>query len=90
MVNFAENISMWWGDNLHAQIIEINREKAQVVVEGVNVRNTTIKRTRENPQGGLEEKACPIHISNVMLKDKYDARRTGNGKAAATEQKGEE
>ena len=39
----------------------------RVVVEGVNVRKKHRKPTQANPDGAIEEKEAPIHISNVAL-----------------------
>ena len=52
----------------------IDRKKNRITVEGINIRKVTLKRTSQNPQGGIIEKECPIHISNVMLKDRYDEK----------------
>lgn len=61
------------------RILSVNREKATVLVEGCNVRKKAVRRSQENPQGGIIDKECPIHISNVMLKETYDARRARRG-----------
>jgi large subunit ribosomal protein L24 len=38
----------------------------RVLVEGVNLRKKTLRRTQDNPQGGITEKECPVAVSNVM------------------------
>jgi ribosomal protein L24 len=40
-----------------------------VVVQGVNIVTKHVKPSRENPQGGIQKREAPIHISNVMLAD---------------------
>lgn len=57
------------------KVMLIDSTKNRVVVEGVNIRKKAIRRTQQNMQGGIEEIECPIHISNVMAKVKYDAKR---------------
>ncbi len=57
------------------RVLTIDREKGRVVVEGCNVRRKTVRRSPDTPQGGITEVECPIHISNVMLQDVYDARQ---------------
>ena len=52
----------------------IDKKKNRITVEGINIRKVALKRTSQNPQGGIIEKECPIHISNIMLKEKYDAK----------------
>lgn len=44
-------------------IIKTNK----VVVDGVNVMKKTIKGSKENPRGGIIEKAMPLHVSNVQI-----------------------
>ena len=57
------------------KILDVDREKGRVVVEGVNLRKRAERRTADRPEGGITEKECPIHISNVMAQERYDARR---------------
>lgn len=50
------------------RVIEVDRDKGRVVVEGVNM----VKRhTKANPQrqikGGIAEREASIHVSNVMV-----------------------
>ena len=49
------------------RVIEINREKMTVVVEGINVRKKHSRPTQANPNGGIISREMPIHYSNVML-----------------------
>ena len=46
-------------------VLEVSTEKGQVVVEGVRVMKKAVRRSEQNPDGGLVEKDGPIHISNV-------------------------
>ena len=41
----------------------------KVVVSGVNVHVRHRKPSQVNPQGGLERREAPLHISNVALAD---------------------
>lgn len=51
-----------------AKILEVNPDKETVLVEGVNVvKKHTKPRPPKVPQGGILEKAMPIHASKVML-----------------------
>lgn len=56
------------------KITSINRKKETVTVEGVNLRKKAVKPNGEN-EGGIVEFEGPIHISNVMTKEKYDSRK---------------
>ncbi len=56
------------------KITSINRKKETVTVEGVNLRKKAVKANGE-VVGGIVDFEGPIHISNVMLKEKYDSRK---------------
>ena len=47
----------------------------KVLVEGVNLVTKFERKTQENPEGGSVEKEAPIHYSNVMLAEKFDAKK---------------
>ena len=63
------------------KVLQVDREKQLVVVEGINVRKKTQRRSQEHPEGGIVDLACPIHISNVMAADRYDARQQATAPA---------
>ena len=48
----------------------------RILVEGVNLITKYERKTQENPEGGSVQREVPIHYSNVMLAEKYDARRS--------------
>lgn len=56
------------------KVLEVNKETQRVLVEGLNLRKRAQRPTQDNPEGGIVEKECPIHISNVMSQERYDAR----------------
>ena len=43
-------------------------QASKVIVEGLNVVKKHVKPQGQTRQGGIIEKAMPIHVSNVMLK----------------------
>lgn len=49
------------------KVLKVLRDSQRVLVEGVNVRRKCIKKSQENPKGGVIETEMPIHYSNVML-----------------------
>ena len=42
----------------------------KVLVEGINVHARHRKPDQSNPQGGIDRKPAPLHISNVAVADK--------------------
>lgn len=47
------------------KVVSVNATKKQVIVEGARVMKKTVKRSEENPDGGIIDKDGPIHLSNV-------------------------
>lgn len=70
------------------KIIEVLRSRERVVVEGINIIKRHLKRGNKpgQAQGGIIEREAAVHVSNVMLAERYDARRVN--KAPATQPAG--
>jgi large subunit ribosomal protein L24 len=58
------------------RVIKVLHEKERVLVEGVNFVKRHTRPTQQNPQGGINEREAPIHISNVVLFDQKAGRGT--------------
>ncbi len=63
------------------KILQLNRAKHQVVIEGVRMIKKHVRRSQEQPNGAIIEREGPIHISNVRLLEKV-VRATDNSKEA--------
>jgi len=57
-----------------AKVLQVHPRTNRILLEGINRRKHHEKRSRENPEGAIVEREVPIHISNVMLASRYDAR----------------
>ena len=51
------------------EVVRAMPKDDKVIVSGVNVAVRHRKPTQVNPQGGLERKEAPLHISKVALAD---------------------
>ena len=51
------------------KVLEVNRSKDRVIVEGVNMVSKHTKPNPKFPQGGIIKQEAGIHISNVQLMD---------------------
>ena len=49
------------------RVVSILKKREKVIVEGLNFVKKHVKPNSKNPQGGIEEKESPIHISNIFL-----------------------
>ena len=58
-------------------------QKRRVLVEGVNIISKALRKSQDNPKGGIITKESPIHISKVMKQDRYEARKKKHGAAPA-------
>jgi large subunit ribosomal protein L24 len=54
-----------------------------VVVEGVRMIKKHMRKNQNNPQGAIIEREGTVHVSNVMLADKFDARSSKRSSAKA-------
>jgi len=61
------------------KVLKILKDKDRVIVEQVNMIKKHVKPSTENPQGGIEEKEAPIHISNVAVIDPKSKKATRVG-----------
>ena len=51
------------------EVIRSMPKDSKVVVSGVNVAARHRKATQVNPQGGIERKEAPLHVSKVAIAD---------------------
>ena len=67
------------------KILEVLRDQNRVIVEGANMIKKHLKKnTNQNrPQGAIIEREGTLHISNVMLAERFDARAAKRGGAEA-------
>jgi len=59
------------------KILMIDRSKAKVIVEGLNMQTKHQKPNRANQTGGITRREAPLHISNVMYLHKDKPTRLG-------------
>lgn len=55
--------------DMEGSVLEVQREKGRVRVEGVNMRKRHTRPSQQDPDGGIISFEAPIHVSNVMLLD---------------------
>ena len=61
------------------KVLSVITDKQRAVVEGLNIISKHVKPSATSPNGGIEKREAPIHISNLMLVDPAtgEATRTG-------------
>ena len=58
------------------EVVSSSPKDMKVVVSGVNVAVRHRKPSQTNPQGGLERKEAPLHVSKVALADPKTGKAT--------------
>lgn len=65
------------------KVISVLPAKQRVIVEGAKMIKKHTRKNQQNPQGAIIEREGTVHISNVMLAEKFDARASKRGAAKA-------
>lgn len=61
------------------KVLTVLTKDSKVEVEGVNIVKKHMKPNATNPDGGIESKTMPIHVSNVALIDPKSGKATRVG-----------
>jgi large subunit ribosomal protein L24 len=62
------------------RVLEVIPSKNKAFIEGVNVMVKHVKPSATSPEGGIEKKEAPVHISNLMLIDPATGNPTKVGR----------
>ena len=60
----------------HGEVLRSMPGEGKVIVAGVNVAARHRKPSQANPQGGIERREAPLHISKVALEDPKTGKPT--------------
>jgi large subunit ribosomal protein L24 len=64
------------------KIITVYPKSQRVIVEGAHMIKKHQRKSQQNPNGAILEREGTIHVSNVMLAEKFDARAQKRGAQA--------
>lgn len=56
------------------KVLKVLHKKNRVVVDGIAIGKCCVRKSQQYPDGSIIEKPMPVHISNVMPKEKFDSR----------------
>ena len=62
------------------RVLKVLVEQQRAIVEGQNMVSKHVKPNANNPQGGIEKKEAPIHISNLNVVDPKSGKPTRIGR----------
>jgi large subunit ribosomal protein L24 len=63
------------------RVLEVLRDKQRVIVEGAKMIKRHTRKSQAHPQGAIVEREGTVHISNVMLAERFDASASKRGAA---------
>jgi large subunit ribosomal protein L24 len=61
------------------KILHVLTSKQRVIVEGVRMIKRHTKKNQQYPQGAIVEREGSMHVSNVMLAERFDERAARHG-----------
>jgi len=65
------------------KVINVYTDKQRVLVEGAKMMKKHVRKSQQNPNGAIIDREAPIHASNVMKAELFDARAVKRGAAPA-------
>ncbi len=64
------------------KIIAVLPKTERVIVEGVNLVKKHVRKSQQYPEGAILEREGTLHVSNVMVAEKFDARAAKRGQTS--------
>ena len=64
------------------KVISVITGKQRAIVEGVKLIKKHQRKSQQHPQGTIIEREGSVHVSNLMLAEKFDARAAKRGVAS--------
>ena len=61
------------------RVIEVLRSKQRVIVEGIQMIKRHTRKNQQHPNGAIIEREGTVHLSNLMLVERFDARAAKRG-----------
>ncbi len=65
------------------KVLAVMPDKGKVLVEGINVIKKAVRKSQDNPKGGIITKEAPLWVSKVMTQEAFEARKKKRSGAAA-------
>jgi large subunit ribosomal protein L24 len=65
------------------KILQVLTDKQRVIVEGAKMIKRHTRKSQAHPQGAIVEREGTIHISNVMLAERFDRRPASRSQEVA-------
>jgi large subunit ribosomal protein L24 len=63
------------------KVLEVLAVAGRARVEGVAMVKRHLKKSQEHPQGAIVEREGSVHVSNLMLKERFEKRKANRAPA---------
>lgn len=65
----GDNVKVVAGKDIgkDGRVLKVDRKKGKILVEGINFKRKTLRKSRENQHGGIKDIEAYFDISNVMV-----------------------
>ena len=64
------------------KVIAVLPKSERVIVEGINIIKKHVRKSQQYPEGAILEREGTVHVSNVMLAEKFDTRAAKRAQAS--------
>jgi large subunit ribosomal protein L24 len=74
-----------WGEEKGkvGKVLAAIPSQQRVLVEGINIVNKAVRKSEQQPKGGIITKEAPIPAGKVMLQERFEARKKKRAGAPA-------
>lgn len=56
------------------KVMQVMPDRSRAIVEGVNLVKKALRKSQENPKGGISDKEAPMPVSGLLLYCPHDKR----------------
>ena len=64
------------------KVLQVFPTKGRAIVEGINYVKKHLRKSQDNPKGGIVQKEASMHVSNLKVVTEGDARKGGKSAKA--------
>ena len=84
-VKRGDTVKVTTGDDAGktGRVLQVFPAAGRALVEGINYCKKHLRKSQDNPKGGIVEKEAPIHVSNLKVVTEGDVKKTSKAAKGA-------
>ena len=59
------------------KVLQVFPTQARAIIEGINYVKKHLRKSQDNPKGGIVEKEATLHVSNLKVVTEGDVKKSG-------------